>query len=124
MKSSKISLSILLGLNIFQPIKSMKLASLSNDRTIRIWDLKNIKSQPTILAGDTRAFRLIAFSPDGNKLASPSWDKTVRIWDLKNIKSKPIILKGHTNGLTQSHSALMGLNLLLHPMTERLEYGT
>jgi WD40 repeat protein len=59
-----------------------KLASGSNDKTIKIWDLKthSVKSN---LEGHKHDINSVCFSPDGGKLASGSKDKTIIIWNLK-----------------------------------------
>ncbi len=61
-----------------------RMASASEDKTIRLWD--NITSTPTvrILKGHTEAVASIVFSPDGTRLASASYDHTLRIWDAAN----------------------------------------
>lgn len=63
-----------------------RLASASNDKTVKIWDpatghcastLEEHSGWGTLVAlGNS-----IAWSPDGSRLASASHDKTVRIWD-------------------------------------------
>ena len=57
-----------------------RLASGSDDKTIRIWDAETGALQQT-LEGHTDSVRSVAFSHDGRRLASGSGDKTARIWD-------------------------------------------
>jgi WD40 repeat protein len=58
-----------------------KIASASNDKTIRIWDI-NTYTQEYCLRGHTSEVRSVAFSPDGIKLVSGSKDTSVKLWDL------------------------------------------
>ena len=74
------------------------LASGSQDRTIRLWDLNNGKFN-RILTGHRDAVNSIAFSPDGRTLASGSWDGTIRLWNPNNGNLKRT-LTGHTDGIS------------------------
>jgi WD40 repeat protein len=56
------------------------LASASNDRTIRLWDVVTGAHQQT-LEGHSNWINAVAFSPDGKTLASASNDDTIRLWD-------------------------------------------
>jgi energy-coupling factor transporter ATP-binding protein EcfA2 len=64
------------------------LATGSDDRTVRLWDLSN-RDQPRQLGppltGHTSAVWGVAFAPDGRTLATASADRTVRLWDLRNL---------------------------------------
>jgi hypothetical protein len=58
------------------------LASTSDDRTIRLWDVKTHQPLGDPLIGHTNWVYSVAFSPDGSTLASASGDDTIRLWDV------------------------------------------
>jgi WD40 repeat protein len=70
-----------------------RVASGSEDHTIRLWDMKTGNVE-RVLEGHTQAVRDVAFSPDGQKLASGSRDNTVRLWDV-NTGEERMVLEGH-----------------------------
>jgi WD40 repeat protein len=74
------------------------LASASDDRSIRLWDLQTRK-QPLILRGHTQFAKSVAFHPHLKTiLASGSRDRTIKIWDLQVQKEKYTLL-GHNHGV-------------------------
>jgi hypothetical protein len=71
-----------------------RLASGSNDKTVKIWDSATGK-ELFALKGHAGIVSSVAFSPDGQRLASGSFDQTVKIWDTASGKEL-FALKGHT----------------------------
>jgi hypothetical protein len=74
-----------------------RLASASNDQTVKIWDSATGK-ELFVLKGHAGVVRSVAFSPDGQRLASGSVDQTVRIWDSATGKELSA-LRGHAGNV-------------------------
>ena len=55
-------------------------ASGSEDKTVRIWDLRTCACRAT-LQGHRSAVNSVAIAPDGKQILSASADKSVRVWD-------------------------------------------
>ena len=73
------------------------LASGSQDKTVKLWDLTSEEKWIT-LEKHTGWTNVLAFSPDGKMLASGSTDKTVQLWN--TTAGKPLAtLTGHFNSI-------------------------
>jgi WD40 repeat protein len=59
---------------------STKLASVSHDNTVKLWDANSGACLQTF-TDHSEPVTSVAFSHDSTKLASASWDKTVKLWD-------------------------------------------
>jgi WD40 repeat protein len=60
------------------------LATASEDKTVRLWDVATGKAHGEPLIGHTRGVQTVVFSPEGTLLASAGGlDKTVRLWDVE-----------------------------------------
>ncbi len=69
-----------------------RLASASEDQTIKIWDV-NTGEELSTLHEEQTAFCL-AFSPDGQRLASGSEDGTIKLWAPPGRESRALSPKG------------------------------
>ena len=58
-----------------------RLASGSQDKTLRLWDVKT-GTETARLEGHSQGVTTLCALPDG-RLASGSYDKTIRLWDAK-----------------------------------------
>ena len=60
-----------------------KLASASDDSTVRLWDVETGTAIGSALEGHSSLVGSVIFSPDGSKLASASNDNTLHLWDVE-----------------------------------------
>jgi WD40 repeat protein/tRNA A-37 threonylcarbamoyl transferase component Bud32 len=74
-----------------------RLATCSQDRTVRIWDTASGRILGT-LTSHTEAINNVVFSPDGQRLASAGNGLVVRIHDVATGQER-LILKGHANSI-------------------------
>jgi ribosome assembly protein 4 len=58
---------------------SMRLASGSGDKNVRLWDIHTETAKKT-LEGHRKEVSVVAWAPDATKLASGSYDNCVRMW--------------------------------------------
>lgn len=65
---------------------SKVVASGSDDKLIRLWDIETGKSFPTPLQGHHNYVYSLAFSPKGNMLVSGSYDEAVFLWDVRTAR--------------------------------------
>ena len=57
-----------------------RLATASDDRTVKVWDAVSGQELLT-LRGHSVRVRGVAYNPDGKRLATASWDGTAKVWD-------------------------------------------
>ncbi|MDZ8257189.1 serine/threonine-protein kinase [Nostoc sp. ChiQUE01b] len=73
------------------------LASGSDDKNIKLWDLNNKKVLAS-LSGHSQAVKSVTFSPDGQILATASDDKTIKLWEIETLKEICTLL-GHSHAV-------------------------
>ena len=66
---------------------------------MRLWDLTDPGTAPTVLEDHENGVTSVTFSPDGQMLASGRWNQTVRLWNLAD-PADPVILEGHEQAIT------------------------
>jgi WD40 repeat protein/transcriptional regulator with XRE-family HTH domain len=78
-----------------------RLASLSNDGTLKVWDTSSYKELLSIPTGliEQSILRFISFSPDGKRLVAPAGARLVKVWDVVTGKEL-LTLSGHTDEVT------------------------
>jgi len=80
------------------------LATGSEDRSVRIFDLKSVYpgGNQKVLLGHQLEITDLQFAPDGRWIATGSRDNTARIWDLQSATATPSakILKGHNGWIS------------------------
>lgn len=70
----------------FNPASEFVLATASADKTIGIWDLRNLKDKLHSLEGHADAVTSLAWHPHEEAiLASGSYDRRVIFWDLSRV---------------------------------------
>jgi WD40 repeat protein len=63
-----------------------ELLTVSQDKTIKLWDIQNAQCKETIdrtCGGHTFTINTVAISPDERYFVTGSDDKTVKLWELK-----------------------------------------
>ncbi|KAF2232752.1 histone acetyltransferase type B subunit 2 [Viridothelium virens] len=70
----------------FHPIEEVIFATGSADRSVRIWDLRNLKMSLAVLESHFESVQTVKWDPHHfNMLASGSQDRRVLLWDLSKI---------------------------------------
>jgi WD40 repeat protein len=75
-----------------------RIATVSNDQVIRIWDAARAR-EVLALKGHAARVRSAAFSADGSRIASGDDDGAIRVWNTRPSDGS-ITLKGHSGGIT------------------------
>ncbi|KAM4602437.1 WD repeat-containing protein 88-like [Polymixia lowei] len=65
----------------FDP-QGQHVASVSADRTIKLWDLVALKTTMCISSNHNNVISSCCFTGDGRLLCTSSWDKSLQLWDL------------------------------------------
>lgn len=73
----------------------IQILSASDDRTIKVWDMKWRRAALRVLTGHTRDVSALAVSVDGQLAISGAKDKTLKVWNLKQGKELHT-LTGHS----------------------------
>jgi WD40 repeat protein/DNA-binding SARP family transcriptional activator len=63
--------------------QSTRLASASDDGTLRLWDMQSGEIRHVLL-DHSQSVTALAFTPDGQLLASGSTDQTIKCWDVES----------------------------------------
>ena len=87
----------------------MRVASGSDDDTVRLWDVHTGKLLYT-LNGHANMVNSVAFSPDGALMASGDWQGIIRLWDAHSGENH-LLLDGHTKGVNSVAFSPDGLTL-------------
>ncbi|TQF74017.1 WD40 repeat domain-containing protein [Rhodococcus spelaei] len=83
------------------------MASASDDRTVRLWDLTDRSDPRPIgipLGGSAKYMASVSFTPDGNILAAGSGDGTVFIWDITDRSAPKPLLEAARAGSRAVHN--------------------
>ena len=76
-----------------------KLASGSDDNTIRVWDARSGRLIGKPCLGHLEGVASIDFSPDSSQIVSGSYDNTIRLWDANSGQPYGEPLVGHKRGV-------------------------
>ena len=89
------------------------IASVSWDRSIKVWDGKTGKIQSTLQTKGQHntPINCVSFHPEGQLVAVGSWDTTVKIWDTFNQKRLKV-LKGHKSSVQACAYAPSGRHIV------------
>lgn len=76
------------------------LASVSHDRTIRLWDLHTFKPLQMVKDAHETGLQGIDYSPDRDELVTFAMDNFAYVWDAVRLTTK-YALVGHSAEVTQ-----------------------
>jgi histone-binding protein RBBP4 len=94
-------------------------ASVSDDKTLKIWDIRQQEATTSIDAHTQEIF-CVDYSPfDQNLLVTGSVDKSIAVWDARNLSAKLFNLKGHTDDVTSVKFSKMQNNMIASASQDR-----
>lgn len=76
------------------------LASVSHDRTLRLWDLHTFKLLKTVKDAHETGLQGVDYSPDREELVTFAMDNFAYVWDAVSLTTK-YALVGHSAEVTQ-----------------------
>jgi WD40 repeat protein len=88
----------------------LRLATGSEDRTVRMWDAES-GIEIIVVGAHAKSVNSVSWSPDGRRIASASQDSTARIWDA-TISVEQLVAKAHRR-LSRKLSVEERRNLML-----------
>uniref|UniRef100_A0A3B4DTG7 WD repeat domain 88 n=1 Tax=Pygocentrus nattereri TaxID=42514 RepID=A0A3B4DTG7_PYGNA len=84
--------------------QSQHLASVSADRSIKLWDLCSHKTTLTINSAHKNVISSCCFTRNGHYLCTASWDQTLHLWDVQTgsyrKKGGIQLSKGHDGSIS------------------------
>ncbi|XP_019910934.1 WD repeat-containing protein 88 isoform X2 [Esox lucius] len=87
----------------FDP-QSQHVASVSADRSIKLWDMVSNKTTLSINSTHTNVIANCCFTPNGRHLCTASWDKSLRLWDIQTGTYRShgglVLGKGHDGSIS------------------------
>uniref|UniRef100_UPI003AADF73D WD repeat-containing protein 88-like n=1 Tax=Centroberyx gerrardi TaxID=166262 RepID=UPI003AADF73D len=105
----------------FDP-QSQRIATVSADRTIKLWDLVAQKTTVSINSNHSNVVSNCCFTNNGHFLSTASWDKTLQLWDLQTgafwSRGGASLRTGH-DGSVSSCSFSADANLLVSSSYDR-----
>ncbi|MBV6627680.1 MAG: TIR domain-containing protein [Rivularia sp. (in: Bacteria)] len=103
----------------FDPTKSNRILTVSDDKTARIWDLDRLDN-PIVLKGHQSTVLHGTFAKKkSNRVLTVSSDGTANVWDLNKTDKPLIILRGHNGAVNYGTFAPTDDNRVLTVSSDR-----
>jgi WD40 repeat protein len=94
------------------------LASASQDRTVRLWDIARAGAEPDILTGHKSFVYSLAFTTDGKTLASGDTSGMIKLWDVESGRERsPLEAPGEGQPVTGGATSRGAVQLAIHGRT-------
>ncbi|XP_076759821.1 DDB1- and CUL4-associated factor 10 homolog [Xylocopa sonorina] len=90
-------------------------ASCSDDRTVALWDARNLKQKIRTLEGHSNWVKTIEYSPKDSLLLTSGFDGSIYTWDINSFTENSILHTRvfHTNGLMRTRLSPDASKLLI-----------